>query len=295
VRYGRWVTVVLLAASLCSSALAQTPMVVKVGEVSGPHRQITDVAIEVAGASNVGSMHIELTYDPAVLQPSDVKTGSLADGALLERNLSTPGRIVIGLITTRGISGNGEVAVVSFNASGETGTASDLRLENVTASDTSSQPPAAIPTSVQHGSFRVGGGSSGDTAMIITVTFLVMLAAALLIIWQVTKRRRQSTGMASRGGVHQLIVTRGQASPSALLLDRPVITIGRDPASDMVIMDDLTSRQHAQIRQEADGIVIYDLGSTNGTTVSGRRIADRCPLRPGDVVGVGGVEMMFQG
>jgi pSer/pThr/pTyr-binding forkhead associated (FHA) protein len=117
----------------------------------------------------------------------------------------------------------------------------------------------------------------------------------LLIIWQVTKRRRQFPGIGGRSGILQLIVTRGQASPSALALDRPVITIGRDPASDIVIMDDLASRQHAQIRQEADGVVIYDLGSTNGTMVSGRPIADRCPLRPGDVIGVGGVEMMLQG
>jgi pSer/pThr/pTyr-binding forkhead associated (FHA) protein len=270
-------------------------MVVKVGEVSGPHRQVTDVAIEVAGASSVGSMHIELTYDPAVLQPVDVKAGSLAEGALLERNLSAPGRVVIGLITTRGISGSGEVAVVSFNAPGEAGTTSDLRLENVTASDAASQPPATVPTSVQNGSFRVGGGSGGDTAMIITVTFLVMLAAALLIIWQVTKRRRISPGTGGLSGVPRLIVTRGQASPSTLVLNRPVITIGRDPASDLVIMDDLASRQHAQIRQEADGIVIYDLGSTNGTVVSGRRIADRCPMRQGDVITVGGVEMTLRG
>ena len=131
--------------------------------------------------------------------------------------------------------------------------------------------------------------------MIITVTFLVMLAAALLIIWQVTKRRRLSPGAGIRSGAGQLIVTRGQASPSALSLDRPVITIGRDPGSDLVLMDDLASRQHAQIRREAEGIVIYDLGSTNGTVVSGRRITDRCPLRPGDVITVGSVEMTLQG
>ena len=82
---------------------------------------------------------------------------------------------------------------------------------------------------------------------------LMTLAAALLIIWQVTKRRRLAAGVGTRSGAGQLIVTRGQASPSALRLDKPVITIGRDPGSDLVIMDDLASFYREQFPDEEDG------------------------------------------
>ena len=68
-----------------------------------------------------------------------------------------------------------------------------------------------------------------------------------------------------------------------------VITAGE------VLMDEQVSRQHAQIRQETGGAVIYDLNSTNGTFVNGKRITGPCPLRPGDVIAVGDTELVFQG
>jgi len=280
-----------------STAAAQAGLTVKVGEVSGAPGQRAEVPIEVVGASDVGSLHIELVYDADVLQPVEVKNGALAGGAILDKNLNTPGRVVLGLITTQGINGNGEVAVVSFDVVGKDGATSALTLENVRANDATTL--ADIPTAVENGTFRVGAAAppaGGGTAAIITTTFVVMLAAALLIVWQVTKRRRPTPVGAPPVGVGgQLFVTRGQASPSSLSLDRPVITIGRDSASDLTLMDDLASRQHAQIRREAGGAVIYDLDSANGTFVNGKRIDRAHPLRSGDVIAMGDTELVFQG
>ena len=45
-----------------------------------------DIPIEITGASNVGSMDLELTYDPKVLNATQVKAGTLTSGAMLQSN-----------------------------------------------------------------------------------------------------------------------------------------------------------------------------------------------------------------
>jgi len=63
--------------------------------------------------------------------------------------------------------------------------------------------------------------------------------------------------------------------------------IGRDPEGEVVIAEDPTvSRRHAVIRAQAQGWVIEDAGSLNGTWVNGARIA-QTTLEPGQLVQVG--------
>ncbi len=49
--------------------------------------------------------------------------------------------------------------------------------------------------------------------------------------------------------------------------DDPVATIGRDPLSDLVLLDDHVSRNHCRIERRDDGVVLID-SSTNGTSVT---------------------------
>ena len=51
-----------------------------------------------------------------------------------------------------------------------------------------------------------------------------------------------------------------------LTADNPTATLGRDPANDLVLVDDHVSRYHCRIERTADAIILTDL-STNGTTV----------------------------
>jgi len=50
------------------------------------------------------------------------------------------------------------------------------------------------------------------------------------------------------------------------------IRIGRAPDNDIIINDSYISAHHAEIRVENGNMVIYDLGSLNGTYVNGKRI-----------------------
>ncbi|MFJ9605572.1 FHA domain-containing protein [Kitasatospora sp. NPDC101176] len=68
------------------------------------------------------------------------------------------------------------------------------------------------------------------------------------------------------------------------------LTIGRIPGSGLRLHDASVSRQHAELRHEGGGWVLYDLGSTNGTHVNGRRIAGGVRVRAGDQVRFGNLE-----
>jgi two-component system cell cycle response regulator len=55
------------------------------------------------------------------------------------------------------------------------------------------------------------------------------------------------------------------------VLDRDVITIGRDPDNDIALESDAVSRFHARIDHRGDDVTLADLSSTNGTFVNNER------------------------
>jgi predicted component of type VI protein secretion system len=63
-------------------------------------------------------------------------------------------------------------------------------------------------------------------------------------------------------------------------------SVGRSGEADLVVGDLTVSRLHAQILRTADGFVLTDLGSTNGTWLGGRRVG-QVQVVPGDAVLLG--------
>lgn len=67
------------------------------------------------------------------------------------------------------------------------------------------------------------------------------------------------------------------------------VTIGRAAGCAISIEHDTyASLLHARVFPRDDQLWIEDLGSTNGTTLNGRRIAEAARVRKGDRIGVGG-------
>jgi pSer/pThr/pTyr-binding forkhead associated (FHA) protein len=64
-------------------------------------------------------------------------------------------------------------------------------------------------------------------------------------------------------------------------LDRAVVVVGRHPWCDVRIASPRVSRRHCCLALVRDGVVVRDLGSTNGTRINGRRVKEGI-LRPGD-------------
>lgn len=81
-------------------------------------------------------------------------------------------------------------------------------------------------------------------------------------------------------------------APAVALGPDPVL-IGRDPQNDLVLDDRRVSRKHAEIRLRLGRYTLYDLQSTNGTYVNGRRVAEKV-LDDGDTISVGGLELVFR-
>lgn len=71
------------------------------------------------------------------------------------------------------------------------------------------------------------------------------------------------------------------------------LVIGRDPDCDLVVDDQATSGHHAAIRWNQAGATIFDLESTNGIYVNGRKIIGSAWLTTGAHVGFGRSHFVF--
>lgn len=65
-------------------------------------------------------------------------------------------------------------------------------------------------------------------------------------------------------------------------LDKPRLTLGRDPSNDCVLNDEGVSGFHAEIQQENELFYVVDLGSSNGTFVNGSKVNGKQLLKAWD-------------
>jgi len=79
----------------------------------------------------------------------------------------------------------------------------------------------------------------------------------------------------------------GEHDGETYLVDqRRGLTLGRSPTNNVFVRDKNVSRVHAQVTVKDGQCLVTDLQSTNGTFVSGRKVADE-RLQPGDEVRIG--------
>jgi hypothetical protein len=120
---------------------------VRAPTVEGTAGGTVDVPIHVLGASDLGALHVEVAYDPALLKADTVTRGALAgNNALVEANVDEPGRVVIGIVAPDAINGDGVVANVRFQVIGNSGQGSPLTLETGAAWERTSYAEALVRT-----------------------------------------------------------------------------------------------------------------------------------------------------
>jgi pSer/pThr/pTyr-binding forkhead associated (FHA) protein len=90
----------------------------------------------------------------------------------------------------------------------------------------------------------------------------------------------------------RLVIRTGEATGLDQALGGECV-VGRHPTVDFVLDDHLLSRRHFRLVQHGGRWEVEDLGSTNVTHVTGRRVR-RAPLRDGDRIRAGSTEFEFR-
>jgi pSer/pThr/pTyr-binding forkhead associated (FHA) protein len=91
----------------------------------------------------------------------------------------------------------------------------------------------------------------------------------------------------------KLTVLLGRKTIQVHDIDKSVIRIGREEEMDIIIDNPSVSRRHAEFRQDGEGWVVEDLGSSNGTFMDGNKIEAPCAVDVGGEVGMGKFSIVF--
>jgi two-component system, NtrC family, response regulator GlrR len=84
----------------------------------------------------------------------------------------------------------------------------------------------------------------------------------------------------------RLVIINGTNAGTAVVSSHEEITVGTVPGNDLVLHDRTVSRHHLSIRVTPRGLLLTDLGSTNGTVLGGYKVM-RAYVEPGALIGCG--------
>src|SRR5262249_49946346 len=90
-----------------------------------------------------------------------------------------------------------------------------------------------------------------------------------------------------------LVVISGKPLGKSFHLAKPVMVLGRDLAADISIGETSISRKHTEFSVTPQGIMVRDMGSTNGTFVNDTKVEDAGLLTDGDLIRCGNTLLKF--
>ncbi len=91
----------------------------------------------------------------------------------------------------------------------------------------------------------------------------------------------------------QLCVQAGPDQGARVQVARSRVTVGRSAVNDLVLSDSSVSGTHVEIVLGDQGVLVRDLGSTNGTTIDGVRVREAW-IEPGGIIQLGKTEIVLQ-
>ena len=103
----------------------------------------------------------------------------------------------------------------------------------------------------------------------------------------------EATVIGSTYLLYQLIVISGPYKDKIFNLEKDTIVIGRTKSVDIVLIDDLVSREHTRLYKQGVDYYLIDLNSANGTKVNGKKILEPIILNSGDILEIGSSTLRF--
>lgn len=129
-------------------------------------------------------------------------------------------------------------------------------------------------------------------AVVLVSLKLIFVAFIYLFVWQIGKAiaahigTGQPLGGVRRGGAG-LTVIRSDTQKGMNVDVRQPVVLGRSGQADVPVDDVYASDFHVRLVNEAGILSLFDLGSTNGTYVNGKRVTAPLKLNKGDAVQIG--------
>jgi pSer/pThr/pTyr-binding forkhead associated (FHA) protein len=90
-----------------------------------------------------------------------------------------------------------------------------------------------------------------------------------------------------------LIVIQGSEPGKRFELGNRTLSIGREPARDVQLVDPKVSRKHALIRREGDAYLISSAKALNGIVINGKAVDAEIRLKEGDEILMGDTMLCF--
>jgi hypothetical protein len=108
--------------------------VLGVQNTTAPAGSTADVKLTLSQADGIGALEVWVQYDPTVLKFELAEKGPNEPNAMIEANVTEPGRLKVAMIATGGLSGQGVPLALKFAVQGQPGTRTDIRIAKVRAS-----------------------------------------------------------------------------------------------------------------------------------------------------------------
>lgn len=126
--------------------------------------------------------------------------------------------------------------------------------------------------------------------VILTLLRIIFLGLVYLFVWQVARAIGSHLGISvrrKRKEGSRVLFVRSESQQGREFEVGDVVVMGRSNETDVVLDDPYASDFHLRLVSQEGGMMLHDLGSTNGTYVNGRRVSAPTELKRGDTIQVG--------
>ncbi|GAB6275133.1 MAG: hypothetical protein STSR0004_19980 [Peptococcaceae bacterium] len=162
---------------ICVGQIPKT--IVEAGKKCGPPGAEIKVPITIQNANGMAGAQFDLNYKPEVAVATAVEIGDLVKDFMLAANLSEAanGKVRIGLVGAKGVTGNGTLVVVTFKLTGKMGDKTPLKILNLELNDEKGNPIKAAVKDGEVGICLTCGDVNGDEKVSAADATLTLRAA----------------------------------------------------------------------------------------------------------------------